>query len=312
MPMSTPKVSVITALHNKGPYVAETIQSVLAQTMPEWEMVIVENGSTDNGLEIVRKFKDDRIRLIISPKHGPGAARNFGLARASGEWILFLDADDLIKPKYLEDRLSVLRSIPVAKVIVGPWKEFDDQNPENESARYPAGWEREPVDLDSAAFAYAPWIVHAALVRRDHLMPNRLWNENLDALPSEDCAFWFPVIHGTPVAWSHHDGALYRRNISSSRDDTIKSISKRFNAYTGTIQSNLNFLLQRGEHPTPAQSATVVRVLRSILSATENAGAGECSRIRGELSRWLRATSYLDLRMLYWRIKFGVLGHAVL
>ena len=61
-----PKVSIITPLHNKGPYVEETLCSVLAQTMPDWELIVVENGSTDNGPEVVRKLPDSRIQLVVS------------------------------------------------------------------------------------------------------------------------------------------------------------------------------------------------------------------------------------------------------
>jgi glycosyltransferase involved in cell wall biosynthesis len=55
-----PLVSIITPLHNKGPFVAETIRSVLAQTLPDWELIVVENGSADNGPEVVRQFSDAR------------------------------------------------------------------------------------------------------------------------------------------------------------------------------------------------------------------------------------------------------------
>ncbi len=85
-----PQVGIIAALHNKGPYVAETIRSVLAQTMPDWALIVVENGSTDDGPEIVRQFPDPRIRLVVSPKQGPGAARNVGLAHATGEMASLL------------------------------------------------------------------------------------------------------------------------------------------------------------------------------------------------------------------------------
>ncbi len=80
-----PAVSIITALHNKGPYIAETIRSVLAQTVSDWELIVVENGSTDDGPGNAASFSDERIRLVISPKTGPGAARNHGLQLACGD-----------------------------------------------------------------------------------------------------------------------------------------------------------------------------------------------------------------------------------
>lgn len=71
-------VSIITALHNKYDYIAETIASVQSQTHRDWEMIVVENGSTDDGPEIVRRMAsaDSRIRLFVSERQGPGAARN--------------------------------------------------------------------------------------------------------------------------------------------------------------------------------------------------------------------------------------------
>ena len=136
------KVSIITALHNKGPYIAETIRSVLAQTMPDWELVVVENGSTDNGPELVRQFADARIRLDVSPKQGPGAARNFGLGLATGEWILFLDADDLIEADYLAQKLETAKNCPQAGIIAGRWQEFVEGKPQQLSMRIPAAYSR--------------------------------------------------------------------------------------------------------------------------------------------------------------------------
>ena len=116
-----PVISVITPLYNKGAYVAETIRSVLAQTVSDWEMIIVENGSTDDGPELVGQFLDSRIRLVDSVKRGPSAARNVGINLAAGEWLLFLDADDLIEKTYLERRLIAGSVDAFAKVVAGPW-----------------------------------------------------------------------------------------------------------------------------------------------------------------------------------------------
>lgn len=300
-----PRLSIITPLHNKAAYIGETIRSVLAQTLADWEMIVVENGSTDGGPEVVRQFADARIRLAVSPKNGPGTARNYGLKTTTGEWILFLDADDLLEPDYLSARLATAALAPGAKIIAGPWKEFAHDNRQNESLRYPACWRQDAEALEAVAFAYAPWVVHAAVVRREQVLAGPLWNESLDHLPSEDCAFWFPVIRGASVAWSEHAGALYRRNISCSRDDKVKSVSTGFAACVGTIQSNLNYLKRQNQLPTPAQAATVVRVLRRMLATARPANAEACPQIRREISRWLKGTSFLDPRMLVWRLKSG-------
>ncbi len=300
-------VSVIAALYNKGPYIAETLRSVLAQTLPDWELIVVENGSTDDGPAIVRQFTDPRIRLVASPKRGPGAARNFGLQHATGEWILFLDADDLIEPDYLAARLRDAATEPGAVVSAGPWQEFDHNNPASRSTRFPAGWKQPRATLDAVTFAYAPWALHAGLIRRAHLTAERQWDEGRDALPSEDCVFWFRVLDGAALAWSEHPGALYRRNIPGSRDDAVRAARQGFAASTGTFASNLRYLAERHRQPTPAQAGTVIRVLQRLQQTARTADPALAREIQLEIDRWLGATAYGDKRMLLLRLQRGAL-----
>lgn len=94
--------SVVIPLYNKELSVGNTINSVLNQTFKEFEVIIVNDGSTDNSLEIVQQFKDDRIRIIDKPNGGVSSARNRGIKEAKYEWIAFLDADDLWEDNHLQ------------------------------------------------------------------------------------------------------------------------------------------------------------------------------------------------------------------
>ena len=89
-----PLISVIIPLYNKEPIIRRSIQSVLGQSFKDLELIIVNDGSTDNGVEVVKGIKDDRIKLIEQENGGPSKARNKGVACSHGQWILFLDADD--------------------------------------------------------------------------------------------------------------------------------------------------------------------------------------------------------------------------
>jgi len=102
------KVSVIIPLYNKARYIQRALDSVLAQTWAEYEVIVVDDGSTDHSGEIVGQYSDPRIRLITQANAGPGAARNCGLAEAKGEYVAFLDADDEWLPTFLEKCLDVL------------------------------------------------------------------------------------------------------------------------------------------------------------------------------------------------------------
>jgi len=102
------RVSIIIPLFNKAPYVARALASVAAQTYTDFEVIVVDDGSTDEGPRIVEAFHDSRISLIEQANAGPGAARNRGLELARGELVAFLDADDEWLPDYLAEGVRLL------------------------------------------------------------------------------------------------------------------------------------------------------------------------------------------------------------
>jgi glycosyltransferase involved in cell wall biosynthesis len=98
----SPKLSVIIPLYNKKAYIARAIQSVLAQNWQDYELLVVDDGSTDNGRGVVREqFQDPRIRLVVQENSGEGGARNRGIAEMRGDIAAFLDADDEWLPTHL-------------------------------------------------------------------------------------------------------------------------------------------------------------------------------------------------------------------
>jgi glycosyltransferase involved in cell wall biosynthesis len=103
-------VSVLMAAHDAEAYVGEAIDSVLAQTHTDLELIVVDDGSTDSTPAILaaRAARDPRIRVVRQPNAGPGAARNRGLALARGEWVFVLDADDLMLPERIARQLEVV------------------------------------------------------------------------------------------------------------------------------------------------------------------------------------------------------------
>lgn len=94
------KISVIIPMYNSESYIAQCIKSVIGQTYNNWEIIVVDDGSTDRSTEICKKFMltDERIRLFSQEHRGVSAARNMGIEEATGEFLLFLDSDDMIHP----------------------------------------------------------------------------------------------------------------------------------------------------------------------------------------------------------------------
>ena len=106
-PLAT-KISVVMPLYNKRPFVDRAVQSVLAQTLDDYELIVVDDGSTDGSADVVTAIADPRIRLISQANRGPGAARNVGIQAARGELLAFLDADDEWMPEFLRRSVELL------------------------------------------------------------------------------------------------------------------------------------------------------------------------------------------------------------
>jgi glycosyltransferase involved in cell wall biosynthesis len=111
--MTLPLISVIIPLFNKGPWIQETLNSVFASEEVNLEVWVIDDGSTDQGPEIVKNYVNSNLTLISTTgRTGASAARNLGLQNSTGEFILFLDADDLIHPKKLKYQLNTLLTQP--------------------------------------------------------------------------------------------------------------------------------------------------------------------------------------------------------
>jgi len=104
----TPLVSIIMPAFNTARYIKEAVNSVFAQTWQHWELIIINDGSTDETGSILQSFKDERITIVQQINKGVGAARNSGLEIAKGEFLTFLDSDDVLPPRSLEARANFL------------------------------------------------------------------------------------------------------------------------------------------------------------------------------------------------------------
>lgn len=137
------KISVVVPLYNKADCVERAVRSVLAQTFDDWEMVVVDDGSTDRGAEVVKNFDDPRIRVLVQANAGVSAARNRGINESRAELIAFLDADDEWMPTHLRTIAELRQSFPSCSTLATGY-----------ILRHPAGGER-PATI--RGLPAAPW-----------------------------------------------------------------------------------------------------------------------------------------------------------
>jgi glycosyltransferase involved in cell wall biosynthesis len=122
---TTPRVSIVTPFLDAGRYLREAIESVLAQTYDDWELLLIDDGSSDQGPGIARRYSlawPQKIRCLSHPRHanlGASASRNLGIRHASGEYLAFLDADDVYLPRKLEENVRILDAVADADVLYG-------------------------------------------------------------------------------------------------------------------------------------------------------------------------------------------------
>ena len=146
----TPLVSVIIPTYNRAAFLAEAVETVLAQTFTDYELLIVDDGSTDRTAAVVGGIADPRVNLISLPHSGsPARARNAGIARARGHWVAFLDSDDLWDSSKLDDQLAALTARPDCRWCLTAGRPVDETGAPilagSKIRLPPEGWILEPL-----------------------------------------------------------------------------------------------------------------------------------------------------------------------
>jgi glycosyltransferase involved in cell wall biosynthesis len=126
---STPRISVVIPLYNGKGYIRRSIQSVLRQTCADFELLVVDDGSTDGSPEVVRTFTDSRVRLIQQEHAGVSVARNRGLAEARAEYVALLDADDEWEPQFLDAVVHLSLAYPQAGILATGYRKVFPKGP---------------------------------------------------------------------------------------------------------------------------------------------------------------------------------------
>ncbi|ACS78634.1 glycosyl transferase family 2 [Maridesulfovibrio salexigens DSM 2638] len=179
------KVSIVIPLFNQGHYLEEAVRSVLNQTYTNWEICIINDGSTDNSYEVakelIERINDNRIRLLTQENRGKGATRNRGLNETDGEFVTTLDSDDMITPDYLASAVRMMRKNPRVGWVTPKTLVFGKDNH--------IAWGEEFNFLETIRACPSP---SSSIVRRSALEEVGLFREDLT--DREDAEFWLRFI----------------------------------------------------------------------------------------------------------------------
>ncbi len=220
MVATPPKISVLLPVYNARPWLARAVQSILQQTFPDFELLIVDDGSTDGSADIAAGFSDPRVRLFRRPHAGLVAALNFGLQQARGEWIARMDADDESLPQRFEKQWAFAQQHPHLGGI-GCLVDMQPENRLTEGMRRYIGWlnaVRSETEIDRNRLIEMPLAHPTLMLRRAELLAAggyrdgdfpedyelflRLWERGVRMAKAPDVLY----------RWHDHFGRLSRRS----------------------------------------------------------------------------------------------------
>ena len=202
-----PLITVVMPCYNARAYVREAVDCVLGQTYPRIELVTVDDGSTDETLEILRSY-GTRIKVLEQTNQGPYPARNLGLEHSSGELIAFLDADDYWSPDFLRKMADELAQNPKAALAYCGWQNVGLEGKRGDPY-VPPDYEQ-AVKLEAFLRSASPWPIHAALVRRAVLDEVGGFDTNWNTCMDYD--LWLRIAASRPIVRVPEVLAYYRHH----------------------------------------------------------------------------------------------------
>ena len=216
-----PFFSIIIPLYNKEKFIENTVQSALEQSFEDFELIVVNDGSTDKSLELVNKLNDKRIKTYSISNAGVSKARNFGIQKATSNLIVFLDADDLWKKNHLEELFQLRKAYPHCGLYaMGYTKKYDNSNPIN--AHYFGLKNHSGVvpDFFMASTADCVAWTSAVMVPKDVFKTIGYFNQGLKS--GQDTEMWIRIAIEYKVAFCSNPTAC---KVQRSHEDHL-SISK--------------------------------------------------------------------------------------
>ena len=237
-------VSIIVPVYNAAKYVKATVMSVINQTYENWELLLVDDGSTDGSSEIIKQMeKEDssgRIKVLLPKEHGTAArARNHGISKSQGRYIAFLDADDLWENRKLEKELTFMKEKQVGFVFTG----YEFANADGDGLG--------KIVKVPATLSYRQALKNTTIFTSTVLFDTEIVDKELIYMPeikSEDTATWYRILRNGHTAYGLNENLVkYRRVANSLSSNKIEAVRRIWNLYRkaeklSVIYSAYNFV----------------------------------------------------------------------
>lgn len=216
-----PRISIIIPCYNAEKYIRETLDCLQKQTIDDWECVIVNDGSTDNSLEILKEYsaKDSRYKYIDKENGGPSIARNAAIATSCGKFILPLDSDDLIAPSYAEKAIDYLELHPSTKMVYCICQTFCGEKKGDFVLR--------PYSYDE--MIWRNMLFNAGVFRRVDFDKTSGYNPNMRK-GNEDWDFWITLIKPEDNVYQIPEKLFFYRKERGSRHEGAQKRTLELNA----------------------------------------------------------------------------------
>lgn len=212
-----PEVSVVMPVYNSEKFLKESIESVLTQTFTDFEFIIIDDGSTDNSVEIIKSYNDSRIRLIAHKENKIHMKRqNEGLDLANGKYVAIMHSDDISMPQRFQKQVDFLNNNPNIGIVGSYWKAFDAEE-------YTVDVPQKPNELKALSVFHCPFGHPTVMLRKDFLTNNNLrYDENSHY--AEDYDLWVRAL-------KHFEGAnipevllhyrIHKNSVSVARNEIL-------------------------------------------------------------------------------------------
>ena len=246
----SPYFSIVIPTYNRRELIGDTIESVLAQTFQDFEIIVVDDGSTDNTKTFIETTFQDKVSLIVILNSERGKARNTGTANAKGEYVYFLDSDDLLYPNHLEQAFSFIQNLKKPDWIFQEYEFLNKVTGKTTQIQYSKTQPLKSLVVEGNFLS-----CHGVFLRKDIAKKN-LFDENRELAGSEDYALWLQLAARYPLHINHTitsalvqhearsvfnfapDKLIYRKELMLKKVLSDPEFNMMFSEYIPSLKAN--------------------------------------------------------------------------